>query len=522
MRAPRLPFVALLGAALALFACADAAASPVERPALALAAAGSPCALVPNADALAPIAGQPDGVHILGAVGTQAVAVWRTRDSASVCLGRAELQSNGKSPKWQAVVATKDGTTVAYKNFASREKAVIAVWERSTAQLPPAPVQDSTPAPPSHPVDTTTSAPLPALDSLAAWIGSAPIVASAQVRAMGPAFARYDSATVAAAEVRWALEGANWGDDYYDRGVVFYALCGRTGDATWCARGDSMAVHYRDDYLVPGFGQNAPSAHWSMLQSVYAHAKRTGSDASRYAVARAAENLWGGWANYMGAPALVADSAHMTRQDPRIHGRVLLAQELARDLGGHPSVGVQAWGAAPSYQARIDTILAGLAKWQPATGARAGAWPTDFACGGQNNFEAGILHDALIRTHTRDAQLTAAQRATIVALVARGVGYLWGQFTPSGGFPYGDLALTGQATCATDNGTQISPDLTGLMVAPFGWLYRQTGDAGWRARGESVFAQLVTGWALGEPFVGNGSKQFNQATATSWQYLGWR
>ena len=59
-------------------------------------------------------------------------------------------------------------------------------------------------------------------------------------------------------------------------------------------------------------------------------------------------------------------------------------------------------------------------------------------------------------------------------------------------------------------------DLNGLMVTPFAWLARVTGEAKYHGQGDAVFAGLVRNAYL------PGSKQFNQAYALSYRYLGYR
>lgn len=516
MRSHRPHLARLLAAAAALAVTCPA---PTPLPAQPAPAALPACAPPVAVTVIAPFTGQPGDIAIFAASAAPlAVAREVVRTQAgltrrdTVCLGL--VAPAGK--RWTASAVDSAGALAVLGSYSSRSYAASVVWARSLATPPAWPT-----VPPTVPKDTVTptSASLPSLDSLAAWIGSAPIVPSAQVRAMGPAFAAYDSLVRVHAQLHWQREGTNWGDNYYDRARLYYALCGRSGDPTWCARGDSMAVHYRDDYVLPSFAQGGPSPHWSAFQGVFAHWKRTGADADRLAIAKTAESVWGGYANLLGAPTLNLTAAGMTKVDPRIHGRVLLQQLLAWRAGGHPSVGVQAWGTAGTYEARIHAILAGLAAWQIPSGPRTGAWPTEFACGGQNNFEAGILHDALIEVYTSAPFLTAAERASIVTMVARGAGYLWVQNTAKGP-PYGDLALVAAAgapgTCATDNGTQPAPDLTGLLIAPFPWLARVTGDAGWRTRGEALWPQMVRDAAW------DGTKQFNQLGVSSWQYPGWR
>src|SRR4029077_20628322 len=58
-----------------------------------------------------------------------------------------------------------------------------------------------------------------------------------------------------------------------------------------------------------------------------------------------------------------------------------------------------------------------------------------------------------------------------------------------------------------------SPDLNLLIATAYAWLYRQTGDATYRDRGDQVFAGGVLGAWLG------GGKQFDQSYKWSFEYV---
>jgi hypothetical protein len=62
-------------------------------------------------------------------------------------------------------------------------------------------------------------------------------------------------------------------------------------------------------------------------------------------------------------------------------------------------------------------------------------------------------------------------------------------------------------------GGQPAPDLNGLMVAIWGWLYAKTGDEGYKAAGADMIKGAVKGAYLG------GQKQFNQTYLESYQYF---
>jgi hypothetical protein len=55
-----------------------------------------------------------------------------------------------------------------------------------------------------------------------------------------------------------------------------------------------------------------------------------------------------------------------------------------------------------------------------------------------------------------------------------------------------------------------------MFVTTFGWMYRQTGDATWRTRGDAVLAGGVNAAYL------TGAKQFNEHYGGSYRYMAWR
>jgi hypothetical protein len=61
-----------------------------------------------------------------------------------------------------------------------------------------------------------------------------------------------------------------------------------------------------------------------------------------------------------------------------------------------------------------------------------------------------------------------------------------------------------------------SPDLNLLIAPTYGWVFRQSGDATYRQRGDQIFAGGVKRAYLG------GGKQFDQNYRTSFDYVKWR
>jgi hypothetical protein len=314
-----------------------------------------------------------------------------------------------------------------------------------------------------------------------------PTLTASQTSALGGGFAEYERAFRPAADAQWAAAGDAWEHNYYDRALVYAAMWARTGDPEYWVRSVKQAAAYRRNYLEANNYMASP--HWAQLEGVATHYWLTGDEASRTAVSRTADVLWifvyrGNWREW----------------DPRIYGRVLLAQLLAYRLDGAARGDVQLPAA---WSQRLDTAVSALVNYSEATGryVTGPEW-----CGGQANFMIGVLHDALIQAHT---YYRADPR--IVAAVRRGVDYQWATQwrADAGAFQYVNLTCGG-------NTTDPAGDVNGLLVAPFGWLARVTGNAAYRSAGDAVFTVLTRNTWLG------GSKQFNQAYALSYRYLGYR
>jgi hypothetical protein len=263
----------------------------------------------------------------------------------------------------------------------------------------------------------------------------------------------------------------------------------RTANPEYWWRAAQIAIDYRQKYLLPNNYMSSP--HWAQMEGLEKHYLLTGDETSRLAVVRVADVFTGFLPEYY-TPA-GGDVRILARF---IHG-ALLAWRLTP--GGDTPAGAQ----PRDWAARLDFLLARARAWQQPNGG----YPVGVTCNTTMNYQVGLLNDALIEVHTY-------YRAdpTIVAQVKRSVDYLWRtQWVPAASaFQY----LSGG--CANVGGTEPTADLTGLMVSAFGWLYRRTGDRSYRFAGDRVFAATVTQAYL------VGSKQFNQAYTSSYQYLGWR
>lgn len=453
-----------------------AAAQPVPRAA---------CPL-PRVVTAAPLSGQPADVAVTEVASLTMQPVTVTDSAGLRCLGYAERVPNSK--RWRAWRTESGGfvrvpAKTADSAWSARADAVRAVIATRPA---PVVVVEPTPAPLTR-------------DSLLGWPVRRVLDSIALSAAMRTTMRMFVAAAVPALDALAATEGVKWEGNYYDRALSLYALCSATGLPRLCARADSQAVAYRDTYLATTLPPYSPSAHWSLLEGLTRHAERTGDAASRAAVAHAANQLWvshvnaqrGGW-----------DS------DPRVEARTLLAQLLAARVAP-TDVAASAYLSDPTWGAHADSVLVRLLARQRADGVwDFGAW----LCHAQLNYQAAMVHDALVAAHGSPA-IPAARRPAIVDAVRRSAAYLWTtQRWPTGGFSYAS------GSCTTPVG-QLDPgpagDLTGLFAGAWTWLTEQTGDPVWAARGDTLAAEGVA--AIYWP----GTKQANQGLYF-WRHFGRR
>jgi hypothetical protein len=150
-------------------------------------------------------------------------------------------------------------------------------------------------------------------------------------------------------------------------------------------------------------------------------------------------------------------------------------------------------------QAALDKIV----EWQDANGA----FNARLTCGGQLNYMVGLLGDALGKVYDN-----VLPDPRIVRVVARAADYMWATQWDANtrAFRYNSVP------CRGVGGPEPAPDLNGLFVSMYGWLWKHTGEARYRDIAETIFAANATlGWL-------SGTKQFNQAYASSFKYLGMR
>ena len=106
----------------------------------------------------------------------------------------------------------------------------------------------------------------------------------------------------------------------------------------------------------------------------------------------------------------------------------------------------------------------------------------------------------------------ATVQGSIRSLVQKAVDYMWNtQWSASSeAFQYSSVP------CPNVGTPSPAPDLNNMISAGIAWVYRQTGNGGYRNDADASFAGGVTQAYL------SGSKQFNEEYTSSFRYLGYR
>ena len=316
-----------------------------------------------------------------------------------------------------------------------------------------------------------------------------PFASVSDVRALGGAFTRYEDDFVTYSERHWSEHGANWeAGNYYDRAKIYYVWWARTGNQVYRDRADAMALDYRRNYVeAHNYGV---SAHWSKIEGVALHYLVTGDEASRVAVGRMADNFAVPY--YMGQ---IGDTR--AEMENRVQARTLTAFVVANRVGA-PRGDYPA--DKPTWDGLAREALTKILSTQSADGAY--RFQQGNQCGHNKPFMVGLLNDALIQYYEK---FEADPR--ILPAVRKSLDYMWANDWREAeqGFVY----LGGP--CGGDVGPG-QPDLNNLISDGFGWVYKQTGDATYRSRGDAVFAGGVNGAYL------YGSKQFNEEYTFSYKY----
>jgi len=328
----------------------------------------------------------------------------------------------------------------------------------------------------------------------------------AETALIGPDFARYDQIFLE------KLPTTNtWEDNYYDRGVVYYARYARSGDATFLQKGHDIVLKYRKEYLEPNDYKSSP--HWSQVRGLELHYQLTGDTASQTAVAAIYAQSLASFSRPIWGTPPIPDLANpqSSYMENRIQARCLQAGLSSYRIGASYT-GEYGEFTPATWPTELRTMLNQILSVQKADGSF--SWVQ--ICGGQLNYMVGMLNDVLIEYY-RDFE----PDPRIPTAIAAANEYLWTtQWLPADqAFSYCSTLCAPNPFGTNVGGKEAAGDLNGLFIASFGWLYKQTADPKWRTRGDAILAGLVSDrWASNY----SGSKNFNQAMSEAYRYFGFR
>lgn len=295
---------------------------------------------------------------------------------------------------------------------------------------------------------------------------------------------QYDDDFVRFADYQLAQNGEGWGENYYDRAQIYYAMWVRSGNPVYWDRGTRQLLNWRSGYLeAVNYGT---SPHQSQVDGLGLHYLLTGDQASRYAIDRINGTLW-----YFRVRVGLGTKTSGDIEN-RIRARVLMAYLWMWRLSDTPAA------LAPDMETAISAVLNSQ--------ETDGSYRFTAYCNQSLNYMDGMLNEALIQSYT---YFRADPR--IVTAVKNSTDWLWGQWMPlAQGFKYVPLPCTLTGT------SDPVPELNNLIVNGYSWIYAMTGNAVAATRADEVFTGGVQ-----KSFL-QGTKQFNQQYTTGWRYFALR
>jgi hypothetical protein len=338
-----------------------------------------------------------------------------------------------------------------------------------------------------------------------------PMTSVTDSTSLGAVFAQYEQDFVTYEARHWAAEGADWeSTNYYDRAFINYVWYARTGDESYLEHANAIAADYLNNYVEAN--NYGVASWWSMPKGIAAHYLINGDEASLTAIGKMADqvvNPWNtenNWANLF--------DPHQAEGREQARALETLTQAVLLDA---PSVGVpniqpngEDWGVTGGNDFRalakslVEKIL--TSDFQKPDGSRP-HYVDGAAVDGSpidKPFMNGLMNEALMNYYE---QVDADPR--IVEFIKANLDYMWAHEwdATAKAFQYIDKDST--------SGVEDVPaaDLNMLIVNGFGFVYKHTGDVTYLERGDLVFAGGVEGGWL------EGSKQFNQQYASSYNYI---
>lgn len=321
-------------------------------------------------------------------------------------------------------------------------------------------------------------------------------LSSADVRAMGGVFAKFESNFSQMDEQQWAAYGSYWVNiNYYDRAMIYYAWYRRTGNPKYLDRANAVALDYRRNYVEAA--NYIIQAHWSMLDGLAMHYLTTGDEASRTAIGKVGDMFTGlTYRDNIGT---------RTQTDNRVQARYIETLLLAHELKA-PSNGIRQGGISGGHDwaAELRRALPLILSTQDSDGAFRLSACGDGGGRTVHPFTTGLLMDALAKYYDQ-----FERDPRIITAVRKAADYLWA----NDWMPNDHAFRYIERVCPLEGFPTPAADLNNLIVGGYAWIYKQTGDATYRQRADEIFAGAVNdGWI-------GGAKQFNQVYAHALRYI---
>lgn len=293
--------------------------------------------------------------------------------------------------------------------------------------------------------------------------------------------------------------------DAFNHNLIMPALVGNL--STIAARQSVMRRSYRDGYVdYYNGGANGFTVFTASLRKDF---ETTGDLASKQAVYDLSRNA----AFADGLVANTADpNALTTDGGARENAYRIMAELDARALGYTPRANLDDY---------LDQAITHL-------GLMTNPQTTSFT----KVFFVAIVSKALIQAY--EEYPAYPNRANIQPAIVAAADWVWA----NAWVPYSAGDIKSQAFLyaypdGTEGETGGQPDLNGLIVPVYGWLYKQTTTPKWRERGDTIFCNLITvvdggGFYSRGPSFGNtstaatslaGKKAFNQTYQWSAYYV---
>jgi len=288
---------------------------------------------------------------------------------------------------------------------------------------------------------------------------------------------------------------------YYDAERVFYQIAAYTNNpATWIPCSQTKEAAYRNNYVIPNGGQLP--GYWNFTKGMRIDFEQTGDTASQDAV------------------ILLSQKAAYARPGTLFYQIIdaTLSREVSYSVMSYIDAEQVGNPQNPKLHAYIDVLLGHFDQWFVTKNYRCPGTCDPSAASNQyyiQPFMVGLGAEALIQYYE---EVNPDPR--IPAMLKIAADWMWAHAwdAPTKALWYqnwiSDPALIPAGYWPPPENT--APDLNLLIAPVYAWLWRKTGDAAYRDRGDQVFVGGVSGAWL------DGQKQFNQSYRWSFDFVKWR